>query len=245
LTTRNMPIENVDLSKAVLEDLIRPKLVPPVPIPQETLLGESLPGESAQPTHFFLLDELDERDLQALQTDQQRDPIYKRIAAGGYLKPLTVQETRSYIERGLGSKGWKNDPEIEEPVFQIIHQFSEGIPKRINIICNNLLLQCFIDRRRRITGADAIASVKELPVEKPITPRFLSEESSPLPPQHETHAEEQMRMMEPVPEESAPDESLKPSPTVPSDTSVSPKQRAHFGPLNSSLAKNRGRRGKW
>ena len=237
-----MPIENVDLSKAVLEDLIRPKLVPLAPIPQETLLGESLPCESAQPTHFFLLDEL---DLQALQTDQQRDPIYKRIAAGGYLKPLTVQETRSYVERGLGAKGWKNDPDIEEPVFQIIHQFSEGVPKRINIICNNLLLQCFIDRRRRITGADAIASVKELPVEKPITPRCLSEESSHLPPQHETHAEEQMGMMEPVPEESAPGESLKPSPTAPSEPSVSSKQRAHFGPLNPSLTKNRARRGKW
>jgi len=237
-----MPIENVDLSKAVLEDLIRPKLVPLAPIPQETLLGESLPCESAQPTHFFLLDE---RDLQALQTDQQRDPIYKRIAAGGYLKPLTVQETRSYIERGLGAKGWKNDPEIEESVFQIIHQFSEGIPKRINIICNNLLLQCFIDRRRKITGADAIALVKELPVEKPIIHRWPSEELSPLPPQRETRAEEQTGMMEPVPEECAPVESHMPSPLAPADTGISTIQRAHFGPLNSSLPKNRARRGKW
>ena len=241
MTTRNMLIENVYLPEAVLEDLIRPKLVPLAPIPQETLLGESLPGESAQPTHFFLLDEL---DLQALQTDQQGEPIYKRIAAAGHLKPLTAQETRSYVERGLGAKGWKNDPEIEEPVFHIIHQFSEGVPKRINIICNNLLLQCFIDRRRRITGADAIALVKELPVEKPITRRWLSEESSPLPPQRETPAEEQMGT-EPAPKESAPGESLKPSPLVPSDTPISPMQRAHFGPINPSLAKNRARRGKW
>ena len=241
MTTRNMPIENVDLSQAVLDDLIRPKLVAPAPIPQETLLDESLPGESAQPTHFFLLDEL---DLQALQTDQQEEPIYKRIAAAGHLKPLTVQETRSYVERRLRAKGWKNDPDIEEPVFHIIHQFSEGIPKQINIICNNLLLQCFIDRRRKITGADAIALVKELPVEKPITPRCLSEESSPLPPQRETHAEEQLGV-ESAPKENAPGESLQPSPTVPSDTSVSTKQRAQFGPLNPSLAKNRARRGKW
>ncbi len=241
MITNNILTENAYFPEAVLENLIRPKLVPLTPIPQETLRDEYLPGESTQPTHFFLLDEL---DLQALQTDQQGEPIYKRIAAAGHLKPLTAQETRSYVERSLGAKGWKNDPDIEEPVFQIIHEFSGGIPKRINIICNNLLLQCFIDRRRKITGADALASVKEIPVEKPIIHRSLSEESSPLPPQRETHAKEQMRP-EPEPEACAPVESLMPSPLAPADTSISTIQRAHFGPLNSSLPKNRARRGKW
>jgi len=242
LTTRNMLIEDVYSPEAVLENLLRPKLVPIAPIPQEKLLDEDLADESThQPTHFFLLDEL---DLKALQIGQHGEPIYKRIAAAGHLKPLTAQETRSYVERGLEAKGWNNDPEIEEPVFHIIHQFSEGVPKRINIICNNLLLQCFIDRRRRITGADAIALMKELPVEKPGTCRWPSEESPPLPPQSEARAEEHVGT-EPAPKDCAPVESLMPSPLAPADTSISTIERAHFGSLDSSLPKNRARRGKW
>lgn len=241
MTAHNILIENVYLPEAVLEDLILPKLVPLAPIPRGTLLGERLPGEPAQPTHFFLLDEL---DLQALQTDQQLEPLYKRIAAAGHLKPLTVQETRSYVEHGLGAKGWKNDPEIDESVFHVIHQFSEGVPGRINLICNSLLLQCFIDQRRRITGDDAIALVKELPMENSITRRWLSEEPSALPPQPEILSEQQGGT-EPAPKECAPVESLKPSPLVLSDTPISTIQRAHFGPINSSLANNRARRGKW
>ena len=204
-------------------------------------MDEYLPSEPVQPTHFFLLDEL---DVQALQTDQQVEPIYKRIASARYLKLLSAQQTRSYVERGLEAKGWKNNPEIDEPVFHIIHQFSEGIPKRINIICNGLLLQCFIDQRRRISGADAIALMKELPMDNSITRRWLSKESSPLPQQREILAEEQIGT-EPLPKECAPVESHKPSPPVASDTSVSPRQRAHFEPRNFSLANNRARRGKW
>jgi hypothetical protein len=242
LTTRIVLVKDVCSPEAVVENLIRPKLVPIAPIPQETPLDEYRPGEPAQPTHFFLLDEL---DLQALQISQHGEPIDKRIAVAGHLKPLTEQETRSYVELGLEAKGWKNEPEIEEPVFHIIHQFSEGVPSRINIICNNLLLQCFIDRRRRITGADAIALMKELPVEKPsIYNRCLSEESPPLPPHSEARAEEQI-VTEPAPKDCAPIESLMPAPLVPADTSISTTQRAHFGPLNSSLANNRARRGKW
>ena len=223
------------------EDLIWPKLPPVASIPRETLLDRHLHGESSQSTHFFLLDA---PDLKALQTDQHGEPIYKLIAAAGHLKSLSAQETRSYVERGLRAKGWKNNPEIDEPVFHIIHQYSEGVPARINIICNSLLLQCFIDQRRRITGTDAITLVKELLVEKSITCRRLNEEPSALPPLSEIHSEEQVGM-EMVPKECLPVESLKPSPPVPSDTSISTIQTAHFGPRNSSLVQNKARRGKW
>lgn len=241
MANHNLHIENVHLSETVRKNPKQSKSHPLELIAKETHLDVHIPAEFAQPEHFFLLDH---PDLWGSHNDQRQEPVYKRIAAAGHLKHLTAQETRNYVERGLRAKGWKNDPKIDAPVFHIIHQFSEGVPKRINMICNGLLLQCFVEQRHRITTTDAATFVKELSVEKSITHKRHSEELSVLPPLREILSEEQVPT-EPAPEEWLPLESLKPAQLLPPHTSVSPRQKAHFEPRNFSLAKNRTRRGNW
>lgn len=239
MTTRNLLIENVFVED-VLENRI-PREPPPLePAPKAPLLDKHPPAAPAPPAHFFLLGQ---PELRGSQTDQRLGPVYTRIAAAGPLKPLTAQETRNYVERELRAKGWRNDPEIDAPVFHIIHQSSEGVPERINMICNRLLLQCFVEQRHRITVADASALVKESTVEKSITRKPSSEELS-APPPREALSEEQVGAV-PVPKEWLPVELLKPEPMLPSDTSVSPRKKAHFEARNISLAKNGARRRNW
>ncbi len=86
------------------------------------------------------------------------EPVHQRIIAASHLKALKEEETRGYVEHRLNVVGWKNDPQISPRVFSVIYLFSEGIPRRINLICNRLLLHAFVEQRHKITVADARSS---------------------------------------------------------------------------------------
>lgn len=217
--------------------------LPPKPVPKELLCDERLPVAPVQPVHFFLLDQ---PELRGQQPDRRLEPPYQHIAAAGHAKPLTAQETRNYVERGLRATGWQHDPAIDAPVFHIIHQSSEGVPDRINLICNHLLLQCFVEQRHRITGADACALVQALALEKSTSRKQSSQEQSAPPPPSQTLAEEQI-WAAPSLKEGLAVELLKPEPVQPSDTSVkpSPQPKAQFESRNLPRAKYRARRRDW
>ncbi|MCS6921499.1 MAG: hypothetical protein NZM07_06235, partial [Elioraea sp.] len=47
-----------------------------------------------------------------------------------------------------------NDPEFEPEAFEAIFTASEGVPRRINTLCNRLLLAGYLGEKHRITRAD-------------------------------------------------------------------------------------------
>jgi hypothetical protein len=237
LTARNQLNESVFVEDA-LENLVLREPPSLESAPKAPLLDKQLPAEPAQPAHFFLLRQ---PEVLGSQTAQRLGPVYTRIAAAGVLKPLTAQETRNYVERELRAQGWRNDPEIDPPVFYIIHQSSRGVPERINTICNRLLLECFVEQRHRITVADASALVKESTVETSLTRRPSSEELSSPPREALSEGEVGEEPVLKCPSV----ELFRPAPQLPSDPPLSPRQKAHFESRNVSPTKGRARRGNW
>jgi hypothetical protein len=73
-----------------------------------------------------------------------------------------VAETQAYIEHRLRHVGWKNDPEFAPACFDLIHGLSGGIPRRINSLCNRLLLSAFLSEKHSIDVADVEAVADEL-----------------------------------------------------------------------------------
>lgn len=217
----------------------------PESVPEKPLSERHLPAEPARPGHFFLLGQPERQDS---QPDPRMEPVYQH-GAPEPLKPLTAQQTRNYVEQGLRAAGWKNDPTIGASVYRLIHQVSEGIPSRINMVCNRLLLRCFVEQRHRITVEDVGAIVQDLPREKLITRKRRCEEP-PVTPSVEVRLEEPVREKQVLEEclpvastESA--ESTPPEPLTPSVTSVNPGEKARFGSQNATLPKNSPRRGTW
>lgn len=94
---------------------------------------------------------------QILQSPQMNQ-LRQRVIAACHIGPLTVEETRKYIEHRLEHVGWKGDPKFAPETFAAIHAASGGIPRRINLVCDRLLLSGFLSERRYF-GAD---SVKEI-----------------------------------------------------------------------------------
>lgn len=117
---------------------------------------------------------LGQPELREHVRDKALIPLYQRIIATSQLEALNEDQTRNYIEFRLRIAGWENNPKISSPVYPIIFQFSEGIPRRINLICNRLFLHCHVKLQHQITVADAQIVVQELHSEQLTTRNILN-----------------------------------------------------------------------
>lgn len=99
----------------------------------------------------FLVGQPELRDLLRAPDMQQ---LRQRIIASYHLGPMDAAETRGYVEHRLRHVGWSGDPAIEEAAFQAIHAETGGLPRKINQLCNRLLLSGFLAEKHAMTVAD-------------------------------------------------------------------------------------------
>ncbi len=78
------------------------------------------------------------------------EQLRQRIIATYHLNPLSEGETRTYIEHRLTVAGWKQNPVITDLAFEKIYKFCEGVPRRINNVCDRLLLFAFLEELSEI-----------------------------------------------------------------------------------------------
>ena len=86
------------------------------------------------------------------------EQLKQRIVSTYHLDPLDVEETKEYILFRLQTAGWQGKPEFTSSVFENIHEFSAGIPRRINSICDRLLLFGFLEELS-VIDTDAVEKV--------------------------------------------------------------------------------------
>lgn len=100
--------------------------------------------------------------------------LRQRVIASCHISPLSSEDTRAYIEHRLGHAGWKNDPTISVGAFESIFRFSGGTPRRINTLCDRLLLSGFLNESHDFGTEDVEAVAKELMEETFTTDRTFS-----------------------------------------------------------------------
>ncbi len=80
--------------------------------------------------------------------------LRQRVIASYHLGPLNLEETGAYICHRLEVVGWTKDPIFDEQAIEIIFQITGGIPRRINTLCNRLMLNAYLEESHTITTAD-------------------------------------------------------------------------------------------
>lgn len=96
--------------------------------------------------------------MQSVEMQQLR----QRVIASYHLGPLDSEETRAYVLHRLARVGWKDDPIFDPEAFHLIYGHSGGIPRRINTLCDRVLLAAFLGEQHTINGADVSAVISEL-----------------------------------------------------------------------------------
>lgn len=126
---------------------------------EELRLLTNIQVDSRPLLQIFLLGQPELRELILTPALEQ---IHQRIIAASHLQPLESDETEAYIRHRLQTVGWQGDPLISAAVYPLVFKFSEGVPRRINLICSRLLLHCAVEQRHRIGVADVREIIQEL-----------------------------------------------------------------------------------
>lgn len=90
------------------------------------------------------------------------EQLSERVIASCHLGPMDGAETEAYIVHRLQTVDWRGDPSFSEDAFAAIHQYSGGIPRKINILCDRLLLMGRLDEKHAFTGKEVAEVIDEL-----------------------------------------------------------------------------------
>lgn len=108
--------------------------------------------------------------------------LRQRVIARCHLGPMEQDETRGYIEHRLRCAGATDKPTFEDGVFEAIHDYTHGVPRRINTLCDRLLLSAFLAGTSHITKEFLANVLAELDTEQSVpapTPKVITQQSSP------------------------------------------------------------------
>jgi len=101
-------------------------------------------------------------ELRDMMHGQQMQQLRQRVIASYHLGPMDKAETQAYVEHRLVHVGWKGDPAFEPAAFDLIHTLSGGIPRRINTLCNRLLLAGYLQEKHAFDTDDVQAIAREI-----------------------------------------------------------------------------------
>ena len=91
--------------------------------------------------------------------------LKQRINLRYYLPPLSEKETREYIEKRLRIAGAKESPFTDKAIKEI-YMRSGGIPRLINILCDNALLNGFALDQKKVDERSVEEVAKDLKLGK-------------------------------------------------------------------------------
>lgn len=102
---------------------------------------------------------LGQREFRATMRLPQFEQLRQRVIAAYHLKPMTLDETKGYIFHRLKMVGWEGRPGITDAVFEFVYQHTKGIPRKINVFFDRLLLCAALEESEEI-DLDVLEQVK-------------------------------------------------------------------------------------
>lgn len=90
-------------------------------------------------------------ELREILATPQLKQLRQRISVNCHLLPLSSIETEAYIYHRLHIAGGPGELHFEKGVMNVIYQFSRGIPRLINILCDFVLLAAFVEKTKEIS----------------------------------------------------------------------------------------------
>ncbi|MBT0662984.1 AAA family ATPase [Geobacter pelophilus] len=97
-------------------------------------------------------------ELRTILAAPQYEPFRQRVAINYHLKPLTLEETQEYLDFRMEIAG--GYPGLFTPdAVQKIYEFSGGVPRMINLVATNALLEGF-GREQSFIDAELVESLR-------------------------------------------------------------------------------------
>ncbi|MFK8051614.1 MAG: AAA family ATPase [Woeseiaceae bacterium] len=155
--------EAQNLSRRVLEEI---RLLSGLETHKEKILRIIISGQPE------LRDKINRDDLRQLT---------QRVRLRYHLEPLSEEDQAAYIRHRLSVAGAEDRELFDEDCFPIIFEYTGGVPRLTNTLCDTALLCAFADERQNVDAELLRAAIEELGWQKKTGPQAASDETSDQP----------------------------------------------------------------
>jgi general secretion pathway protein A len=110
----------------------------------------------------FLTGQPEFRDKLALSPELEQ--LRQRVIATHHLEPMQKDELWPYIQHRMRLCGWQGDPSFTEEAIEMIFDFTNGVPRRLNNLCSRVLLFGALEEKHEIdsvTVGEVIGDLKK------------------------------------------------------------------------------------
>lgn len=92
----------------------------------------------------------------------EMEQLRQRVIASCHLGAMDGPDTEAYIMHRLRTAGWHDDPSFGRDSLNAIYLQTGGIPRKINILCDRLLLMGRLDEKHAFTSKDVVDVINEM-----------------------------------------------------------------------------------
>jgi general secretion pathway protein A len=98
-------------------------------------------------------------ELETKLKQPQLRQLRQRLTLRAKTHPLTIEETRAYVQQRLRIAGSDGRQIFDGAALSAVHKYSSGIPRVVNLLCEHCLVSAFVDQKATINEGtvDAVA----------------------------------------------------------------------------------------
>ena len=101
-------------------------------------------------------------EFRGIMQSPHMQQLRQRVIAACHIGPMDQDETRAYIEHRLKCAGYAGAPLFDSEAYEAIFKASGGVPRRINALCDRVLLSGFLGGRSEFNLSDVEDVAREL-----------------------------------------------------------------------------------
>ncbi|HHT9132722.1 MAG TPA: ExeA family protein, partial [Candidatus Tripitaka californicus] len=152
----------------------------PMPALEQIRILSNLETDKEKLLQIILVGQL---GLLRLLNSPELQQLDQRISVKCQINPLKKEEVQRYIEYRITVAGSSGEVAFAPDALDLIYEYSLGIPRVINLICDRSLLGAYTQQTTKINKALVLKAVENLKLEKPVmSKQKMAELTSGAPP---------------------------------------------------------------
>lgn len=101
-------------------------------------------------------------NLRDVLNSPQMEQLHQRIIAWHQLEPFKYEETTEYILHRLKTAGWLETPRLDQEIYSLVQEWTQGVPRKINILMDRFLLYGYLEEKLELTAHDLRTVISEM-----------------------------------------------------------------------------------
>lgn len=100
--------------------------------------------------------------LRARLATPRLDALRQRFLVTDHIDGLTPEEVPQYIQKRMQQASWQGDTPFDAEAIERIQQATDGNPRQVNILCERLLTQAYVEEKTRVTLTDVDNTLQDM-----------------------------------------------------------------------------------